>query len=157
MKLSRTLLTIALTSVFAFTATAHADKEDKSPEGQAAKYRHSTFTMIRYHFGPMGDMVKGKVDYNKDDFAKNADDLATLAALAENGFEVEGVADGSRAKKDIWEDKDKFDAGMKKFVEDTAALATAAKSGDMDSIKPVLLKVADDCKQCHKSFRAEED
>ncbi|CAA6805621.1 MAG: Cytochrome c556 [uncultured Thiotrichaceae bacterium] len=157
MKLSRTLLTIALTSVFALTATAHADREDKSPEGQAAKYRHSTFTMIRYHFGPMGEMIKGKSDYDKDTFAKNADALATLAALTENGFEVDGITKGSRAKKDIWENKDKFDAGMKVFVENTAALATAAKSGDMASIKPVFAKVADNCKQCHKSYRAKKD
>ncbi|GAA0422501.1 cytochrome c [Cocleimonas flava] len=156
MKLSRILLTIALTSAVAFTATAHGDKKDKSPEGQAAKYRHNVFGMIGYHFGPMGDMIKGKSDYNKDTFSKNADALASLAVLAQNGFEVEGTVKGSRAKKKIWEEKDKFDAGIKMFADNTAALATQAKSGDMAAIKPAFLKVADDCKQCHKSYRAKK-
>ena len=157
MKITRILLTIALTSAVAFTAAAHGDKKDKSPEGQAAKYRHNAFNMIGYHFGPMGDMVKGKADYDKEAFAKNADALASLAVLAANGFEVKGTVKGSRAKKKIWEEKEKFDVGMKMFQENTAALATEAKSGDMAKIKPALLKVADNCKQCHKSYRAKKD
>lgn len=156
MKNSKILLTIALASVVSFTVSAHADKDDKSPEGQAAKYRHNSFNMIKHHFGPMGGMMKGKIDFNKDTFAKNADDLAALAVLSANGFNVKGTVKGSRAKKDIWENKEKFDMGLKMFAENTAALATAAKTGDMAAIKPAFGKVADNCKQCHKTFRAKK-
>ena len=99
MKFTKILLVTALSSFFAFTATAHADKKDKSPEGKAAQYRHNTFKMVSYHFGPMGGMMKGKIDFNKDVFSKNADSLASLATLAPNGFEVKGKVKGSRAKK----------------------------------------------------------
>lgn len=156
MKNSKILLTIALASVVSFTASAHADKNDKSPEGQAAKYRHNSFNMIKYHFGPLGGMMKGKIDFNKETYSKNADALAALAVLSANGFDVKGTVKGSRAKKDIWEKKDKFDMGMKSFADNTAALATAAKTGDMEAIKPVFAKVADNCKQCHKAFRAKK-
>ena len=156
MKFTKILLMLSLSSFFAFTANVHADKEDKSPEGKAAKYRQNAFGMIGYHFGPMGGMIKGKIDYNKEAFAKNADALASLALLAPNGFDVKGTVKDSRAKAEIWEDKDKFDIGLKMLADNTAALATAAKTGDMDTIKPVFAKVADTCKQCHKKYRAKK-
>lgn len=156
MKFTKVLLVAALSSFFVLTATAHADKKDKSPEGKAAKYRHNTFNMVGYHFGPMGGMMKGKIDFNKDVFSKNADSLASLAILAPNGFEVKGKAKGSRAKKDIWENKAEFDKVMQGFTDSTAALATASKSGDMATIKPAFAKVADSCKTCHKKYRAKK-
>jgi len=156
MKLTKVLLVAALSSVFVLTATAHGDKNDKSPEGKAAKYRHNTFNMVKYHFGPMGAMMKGKIDFNKDVFSKNADSLAVLALLAPNGFEVKGKVKGSRAKKDIWENKADFDKIIKGFADNTAALASVSKSGDMATIKPAFAKVADSCKTCHKKYRAKK-
>ena len=156
MKFSKAMLILALSSFFAISASAHGDKKDKSPEGQAAKYRHNSFGMIKHHFGPMGGMIKGKIDYNKEVFIKNADALASLSVLSANGFDVKGIAKGSRAKAEIWEDKANFDKGMKMFAENTAALATAAKTGEMDTIKPVFAKVAKNCKQCHKTYRAKK-
>jgi len=158
MKITKIMLIAIVTSLFAFAATAHADKKDKSPEGKAAKYRHNTFNMVGYHFGPMGGMMKGKIDFNKDVFAKNAEALALLAYLAPNGFALEskGKVKGSRAKKDIWENKAEFDKVMKGFTDSTAALAKASKSGDMAAIKPVFANVADSCKTCHKKYRAKK-
>lgn len=153
MKLLKLLLTIALASSIAFTATANADKKKKSPEELAAKYRQNTFQMVKHHFGPMAGMVKGKIDYNKDVFAKNADALALLGQLTSNGFDVEGTAKKSRAKKGIWENKAEFNKVVAAFEENTQALSEAAKSGELDTIKPVFAKVADTCKQCHKEYR----
>ena len=102
MKFNRIMLIAIVTSLFAFSATAHGDKKDKSPEGKAAKYRHHTFNMVGYHMGTLGGMMKGEVDFNKDVFSKNADSLASLAILAPNGFDVKGTVKGSRAKKGIW-------------------------------------------------------
>ena len=45
---------------------------------------------------------------------------------------------------------------MQGFADSTAALATASKSGDMDTIKPAFAKVADSCKTCHKKYRAKK-
>ncbi len=149
-------LLVALSSSVAFTASVQADKKDKSPEAEASKYRKSSFKMIKHHFGPMGGMMKGKIDFNKEVFEKNSNDLATLAVLSANGFDVKATVEGSRAKPEIWENKDEFDMGMKKFAETTAALATAAKSGEMDTIKPAFGAVADNCKQCHKKYRAKK-
>lgn len=156
MKFTKMLLVAIVTSLFAFTATAHGDKKDKSPEGKAAKYRHNTFNMVDYHFDNMAGMIKGKIDFNKDVFSSNANSLASLALLAPNGFEVKGSVKGSRAKKSIWKNKSEFDKIMKGFADNTAALATASKSGDVATIKPAFAKAANSCKECHKEYRAKK-
>ena len=153
MKLSKTLLTIALTTAVAFTASAHGDKQDKSPEGQAAKYRHNVFGMIGYHFGPMGDMIKGKSDYDKDTFSKNADALASLAVLAANGFEVEGVAKGSRAKKKIWDKYEDFQARQQALIDHAEQLLAATDTGDKKQLKSAFKTLSKDCKGCHMRYR----
>lgn len=153
MKFLKVLLTVTLTSSIALTASVSADKKKKSPEELAAKYRQNTFQMAKHHFGPMAGMVKGKIDFNKDVFAKNADALALIGQLTSNGFDVEGIAKKSRAKKEIWENKAEFNKVVAAFEENTQALSEAAKSGDLDTIKPAFAKVADTCKQCHNDYR----
>ena len=156
MKISKLLIVTIIMSFGAVSALAHADKKDKSPQGKAAKYRHNTFNMVGYHFGPLGGMIKGKIDYNKAMFTKHASSLATLATLAPNGFEVKGKAKGSRAKKGIWENKTEFDKTMQAFIVSTDALAKVSSKGDMATIKPAFAEVADSCKTCHKKYRSKK-
>ena len=145
-----TLCTLAAASTIAFAASHGASKEAQE---DAAEYRQSTFKMVGQHFGIMGDMAKGKTEFDQDAFSKNADALAALSQLAPFGFEVEGVADGSRAKKGIWENKADFDEQMAEFQTAAAALAEVAKAGDMDKTKAAFADAGKTCKGCHTGFR----
>lgn len=129
------------------TTTLASDVED------AIEYRQDAFNLIKWHFGPMAAMVKGKIDYDKEDFARRAELVAALAKMPQEGF-IEGSDKGDTdAKPEIWENKDQFDKGMQMMVDNAAALAAAAQTGDMANIKPAFGQLGKTCKGCHDNFR----
>lgn len=128
-------------------AVQAADVED------AIKYRQGVFSAVKWHFGIMGDMVKGKQDYDADDFARRAEIVAQLSKMPLEGFiagSYEGDTDALPAIEENW---DKFEGGMNTFAETADALAAAAKSGDMDQIRPAFGEVGKTCKGCHDNFK----
>ena len=65
-------------------------------------------------------------------------------------------SEGGRAAPAIWEDRAGFDAAMQKWRDATAA-AIAANPATLEEAKPVLGPVFGACKNCHDSYRIEED
>lgn len=124
-----------------------------SDADDAIEYRQGVFTAMKWHFAPMGAMVKGKLAYDAAEFQRRAELVAALAKMPQEGF-VEGSDKGDTdAKAAIWENKDKFDQGMQMLVEKAAALEEAAQSGDMEQIKPAFGALAKTCKGCHDNFK----
>lgn len=132
----------------AVSTTAIAAK----PE-DAINYRQGVFSAVKWHFGTMGEVVKGKQDYDAEDFARRADIVAQLSKLPLEGFvagSYEGETDALPAIEENW---DQFEGGMNKFIETADALAAAAKTGDMDQIRPAFGEVGKTCKGCHDNFK----
>ncbi|BBB31020.1 c-type cytochrome [Neptunomonas japonica] len=122
----------------------------------AIEYRQGVFKTIKWNFGPMVGMVKGKIDFDAADFSRRADLVAVLAKMPGEGF-IEGSDMGDTdAKSEIWENKAEFDKGMDALAENAAALAVAAQSGDMSVIKPAFGQLGKTCKGCHDDFREKE-
>ncbi|MGB2130072.1 MAG: c-type cytochrome [Marinobacterium sp.] len=140
---------IGLAGMLAVTGTAAvaADVED------AIDYRQGVFSAMAWHFGTMGAMVKGKMDYNADDFARRADIVAQLSKLPHEGFIPGSYTGETDALPAIEENWDKFEGGLNTLVEKTDALAVVAKSGDMDQIRPAFGEVGKTCKGCHDNFK----
>lgn len=122
----------------------------------AIEYRQGVFKTIKWNFGPMAGMVKGKIDFDAAEFSRRADLVAVLAKMPGEGF-IDGSDMGDTdAKPEIWQNKDKFDEGMNALAKNAATLADAAKSGDMNVIKPAFGELGKTCKGCHDNFRVEE-
>lgn len=136
---------------FAFAATAVAQQAQK-PE-QLVKYRQAVYSLVGWNFGPMAAAVQGKIPYDKDAFARQAARAAVLAPMAADGFVAQSVASNSKAKPEIWTDKAEFDRLMQNFVQKTAALNEAAKSGDLATIRPAFQEAGQSCKACHDKFK----
>ena len=67
---------------------------------------------------------------------------------------VEGSDKGdTRAKPEIWTQKDKLAADVAKSQEDVAKLVAAGKTGNLDQIKAAVGAVGQSCKACHDEFR----
>lgn len=123
---------------------------------EAIEYRQGVFKTIKWNFAPMAGMVKGKIDFDAAEFSRRADMVAVLAKMPREGF-IDGSDIGDTdAKPEIWENKEKFNAGMDALAKNAAALADAAKSGDMNVIKPAFGELGKTCKGCHDNFRVEE-
>lgn len=143
---------IAAMGLAGLLAAASTTAIAAKPE-DAINYRQGAFTAMAWHFGTMGAMVKGKVDYDAEDFSRRAEIVAQLSKLPMEGFmpgTYEGDTDALPAIEENW---DKFEGGMNMLVKNTAALAEAAKSGDMDQIKPAFGEVGKTCKGCHDNFK----
>lgn len=150
MKLAPSMLAAATALVLAAPASAQFAK----PE-DAIKYRQSALFVMGQHFARIGAMVNGKAPYDPAAAASSAEVVAAMARLPWEGF-VAGTDKGginTRAKPEIWRDTAKFKENIDKLMADSAKLATAAKAGTMDSLKPAFTTAAGNCKNCHDTYR----
>ena len=148
MKLQKLILatTAATLSIGAGSALAQFQK----PE-DAIKYRQSVFTVMANSFGKIGAVVKGEAPYNKDEVAKNAAIVATLAPLPWQAFGP--GTEGGKAQPGVWSDGAKFKAASEKMQLAVADLNKVAQSGDLESIKKSFGAASQTCKGCHDDFK----
>lgn len=135
---------------------APASAQFAKPE-DAIKYRQSALFVMSQHFGRIGAMANGRVPFDAKAAADNADVVAAMSKLPWVAF-VAGTDKGgipTRAKPEIWTDQAKFKENNEKLVAETAKLAAAAKTGNLDSLKTAFASTAGTCKACHDAFRKE--
>lgn len=138
--------TAAVLAMGAGTAFAQFQK----PE-DAIKYRQSVFTVMSNSFAKIGAVVKGEAPYNKEEVAKNAAVVATLAPLPWQAFGP--GTEGGKAQSEVWSDHAKFKAASEKMQLAVIDLNKAAQSGDLESIKKTFGAAGASCKGCHDDFK----
>jgi cytochrome c556 len=149
----RTAFIAALVSCSLLAAGAAQAQAPKEGE-RALTYRKSLYQVIAWNFGPMSAMAQGKVPFDAKEFALRAERVAAVAPLLSEAFppESRGVAN-SKLKVAMWNERADFDAKMKDFVARSAALATAAKTGDFEKSKAAFFDAANTCKACHDKYK----
>jgi cytochrome c556 len=148
--LAQLALTGALVALSLPAAAQFAKPED------AVKYRQSSLFVMGQHFARIGAMANGRIPFDAKAAADNAEIVAAMAKLPWAGFGP-GTDKGAptKAKPEIWTEQAKFkDAGDKAMAE-TAKLAAAAKTGNLDALKTAFAATAGTCKACHDAFRAQ--
>jgi cytochrome c556 len=119
----------------------------------AIKYRQSVMFLIGQHFGRIGAVVQGKVPFEQQAVAQNADLVATLARLPWEAFMIAGTDSGSALKSTAFTDQDGFKAAAEDAGAEIAKLAEAAAAGDPDAIRAQFGTVAQSCRACHGKYR----
>ena len=134
---------------------APASAQFAKPE-DAIKYRQSALFVMGQHFGRVGAMANGRVPFDAKVAAENAEIVAEMAKLPWAGF-VPGSDKGgnTKAKPEVWTEQAKFKENNEKLVADTAKLAAAAKTGNLDAVKTAFTATAGTCKTCHDAYRAQ--
>ena len=146
----KTVLTAALSVAIALPALAHIERSEP-----LQSLRQSYFALVGMTFGPMGDMVKGKIEWNGDQFAAWANDLAAISSVSvERGFAPGSDKGKTRAKAAIWENPDDFAEKLAAFRTEASALAVAAKSGDKEAAIAQFKSTRGACKACHDEYKA---
>jgi len=144
------ILSGALTLVLlagSFTSPVFADSVE-----DAIKYRQAVFTAFRWHFGAMGAMVRGKVDYDAQQFSHHANQLSALTRMPLEGF-IDGSDMGdTAAKPELWENLDDINSRFTQLMADADNLAAAA-GGSIDEVRPLFSAVAKNCKGCHDKYK----
>jgi len=119
----------------------------------AIRYRQSVMFMQGTHLGRLARMATGRLPYDAKVAAENADILLVITKLPFPAF-VDGSDKGdTRAKPEIWKEKDKFMAGANKMQEEVVKLNAAAKSGSVDQLKSAVGAVDKACKACHDDYQ----
>jgi cytochrome c556 len=147
------LLMIFVGLVFIAGAIGGAYAQFAKPE-YAIKYRKSVMFLIAQHFGRMGAMVKEKIPYNPDVFARNAMLVETLSRLPWEAVMVPGTDAGDTTMNaSVFAQQAKFKEVAQTFETQATKLVSAAQSGDFSASKTQFGEVGKSCKACHSQFR----
>lgn len=145
---------VSIAFIVAATATAFPVAAQFAKPEDAIKYRQSALFVMQQNFSRVAAMASGKTPFD----AKVAADSAAVAEYTAHlpwvAF-AEGTDKGrdNRAKAEIWSDKSKFNSYADKMQQEMVKLSTAAKTGNLDSIKSAVGSVGGACKTCHDAFR----
>ncbi|GAB2711640.1 c-type cytochrome [Halomonas garicola] len=156
MRIMKTGLSAA---VCAALLTASVTASAAEPE-DAIHYRQSALGVMGWHFGPIADMAKGDIEYDGDEFARRAQNVANLASMPWEGFvdgsyqdDGHGVDTDALAK--IADNPDDFEQKQQDLIDESQKLATVAEDKDFQTSRAQLSKVGKTCKNCHDDYRAE--
>jgi cytochrome c556 len=116
--------------------------------------RHEIMEGVRDAAKVVGAMLKGEREYD------NAAAMESLqvwqSAAAEFGGLFPEGSQGGDAAPAIWEDREGFDAALAAWAEAVDA-AIAANPATLDEGKPVIGAAFNKCKNCHDSYRIDDE
>ena len=146
----KSLIAASFAAVVTIPAVAHIERTEP-----LQSLRQSYFAIVGMTFGPMGDMVKGKIEWSDAQFVAWADDLASVSKVSvERGFAPGSEKGKTRAKPAIWEKPDDFAQKLANFRSEAAALAAAANIGDKGATIEQFKQTGGTCKACHDNYKS---
>ncbi len=126
------------------------------------KARQSFMRVYAFNIGLVGDMAKGKTEYNAEIAANAAQNLLALSKMKNGPMWPKGSSkadsglDGkTRALPEIWTtfpEVSERGTDLTKALEDFVGVA----GKDLASLRKGMKSVGEGCKGCHKKFRAEK-
>lgn len=152
---------VAVAAVLAALAfTASADDKAKKPQlsgKEAVEQRRAAFNLVGKTFKPFGGILKGEVDYNSVDVPALAKRLVSLNEFFHGTFHEDSNLGEpqSKAKAEIWKDKEDFKKRLKDFRANTESLLAVVEreKGPTAAFKEAAQKVTQDCKGCHDNYK----
>lgn len=145
-------LRVALASLALLTALP-ASAQFRNAEA-AIKYRQSAMSIQGNHLARIFAMTNGQVPFDAKVAQENIEIIALLNSRVQFAAFIDGSDRGNtRAKPEVWLEKEKFAAAVAKSQEDVSKLAAAGKTGNLDQIKAAAGAVGASCKACHDAYQ----
>ena len=139
-------------------AGAALAQQGPKPE-DAIKWRQSGYSFMAWNMGKIKGNLEGT--YNKDQVAAAANVIAAIANSGMGALYVPGSDKGkgwetTRAKPELFTDKEGVAKVAIAFNKEANELAKVAATGDAAAVKAQFGKVGESCKGCHDKFRKDE-
>ncbi|WP_417221944.1 c-type cytochrome [Amphritea sp.] len=141
------------------TAATPAVAEDFAFKDQI-EARQGYFQMVKFNMGVLGEMAKGKRDYDADLAQAIANNLKSAASMDNqmmwpqgSDMDAEGLSDKTKAKAAIWQADSEIGAKFKNFADATETMAANAGQG-LDALRSAIGPLGKSCKSCHTDYRA---
>jgi len=139
-------------------AEAPGAAQGPSAARQAIDVRKAVYTLIQSNFRPLGEVLKGNVQYDAADAQKRITRIAFLTGLLNDSFpDISNVGEpDTKAKPDVWANHSEFVQKLDDFQLHVTKLeqVNSTEKGATDAFKAALNAVAQDCKGCHDTYRA---
>ena len=119
-----------------------------------AHERHELMEGVKDAAKPIGQMLKGELDYDVELVVQSLETFADAGASLGDLFPA--GSEGGEAAPAIWEDRAGFDDALNQWRTATDG-AIAARPETVEAAKPILGKVFGACKNCHDSYRIEDE
>ena len=148
----RRILTVGVLAAALLATSAQASGD---PE-EAIKYRQMVMGSFNNHISAIIAVLKDKVPH-KSHILGHARAMQAASLMLDDIFPPDSDFGLTRAKPEIWQQPEKFKAGVKTFQNAAVVLVQAAESGDMGAIGEALGGVGNGCAGCHKPFRAPKE
>jgi len=147
------LLFAALTTLGAMCAVPCQAQAQFSKMEDAVKYRKGALFVLGTHFSQIGAVVKGERPYDQAATEADAAIVDTLIRLPWHAFPEGSESSDSRARPEVWKQRDKFQERAKHAQGEVSKLRVAAQSGDLAAIRSAFGATGQSCKACHDDFR----
>ena len=148
-KLRPSLAVAALALLTALPAAAQYRNADA-----AIKYRQSAMSLQGNHMARIFAMVNGQTPFDAKVMNENIEIVALLNTRAQFAAFIDGSDKGNtRAKPEIWTEKDKWNAAVANSQADVDKLVAAGKTGNLDQIKAAAGAVGQSCQACHDAYQ----
>lgn len=149
LKLRSSLAVAMLALLTALPAAAQYRNADA-----AIKYRQSAMSLQGNHMARIFAMINGQVPFDAKVMNENIEIVALLNTRAQFAAFIDGSDKGNtRAKPEIWAEKDKFSAAVSRSQADVDKLVAAGKTNNLDQIKAAAGAVGQSCKACHDAYQ----
>lgn len=148
----RLLSIIPATALLAACSGAGADAPP------VIKERHDNFEAIGDSFKAIRAQFEGTPDLAVVE--AEATNINERAQLISGHFpEGTGMDAGydTEALPTIWEKPDEFEAAQQRLIDQSAAMASAAATGDAAATGELVKELGGACKNCHDTFRKDDD
>jgi cytochrome c556 len=121
---------------------------------RAVELRQSVMNVQQFSIGASAAMLRN-APFSADTAQKTAMRLKATSGMIADVFKADTSKEQvkTRAKAEIWTDKDGFDAAINGEVQAVAALETAAAGGDKDATLKAVQGVTKACGDCHDKYR----
>lgn len=124
-------------------------------EGPQQK-RHELMEKVGEAAKPVGAMLKGESDYDWATAEKSLQKWKKVSGKFGDLFPEGSDTGETEAAPAIWEDREGFNEALQNWADATAAALEAAPA-TLEDAKPVLGEVFKACKNCHDTYRIEEE
>lgn len=148
------LVSLAVSVVAATTLLGVAIAQD-ARVAQQVKLRQSAYTVLGAQMGLMGAMASGRAPFDANAFRAAAERAAAMGNYVPELFPAGSITPSSKAKPELWQQQAEFQRLMKDMQTKVTALATTARGGDLEAIKPAFGATGASCKACHDKYKAD--
>jgi cytochrome c556 len=110
--------------------------------------------LMRLNGASMADIQAKLKAGSIEAIAVNAETIAVMATHIPALFPADSLSGDTRAKPEIAQRKDEFQADAKKLQEAAEKLRDAVKGKDAAAVAPLVKELGQPCSTCHTAFRA---